>query len=102
MAAWQVEFYVVPRRAIAGAAQPLTRSVLAETRWWSASDLPEDYDRLLSAVGAASDAAPALAAWGPVDGNRVEVQLENGLARSMRVFVDVRRLDSKFGAAVIL
>src|SRR4051812_35655780 len=102
MAVWQVDFFVVPRRAIAGAPQPLTRAVVADTNWWSDAKFPTDFRSRLAALGPATEATPTMEAWGVEDGNRVEVKLDNGRAMSMRVRTDVRRLDSKFGAAVIV
>jgi hypothetical protein len=103
MAVWQVDFYVVPRRALAAAPRPLTPPVLNDTSWWASAGFPVDYGARLAAVApAVPSRTPELETWGPEEGNRVEVWSHGGRVRSMMVHVDVRRLDSKFGAALIL
>lgn len=102
MAAWQTEFHVVPRRALA--ATPLSGAqALAGTRWWAGATLPADYRERLDAAGPRAPAAsPEVEAWGPDDGNRVEVRRDDdGHVASVRVRIDVRRLDAKFAAALI-
>jgi hypothetical protein len=42
-----------------------------------------------------------LETWGAEDGNRVDVWSDGGRVRRVMARVDVRRLDSKFGAALI-
>ena len=101
MAAWQVDFTVVPRRALAahGAAHS---SNLDDTPWWGTHALPPDYQRRLGAItspGASSIAE--LQTWGVEDGNRIDVWSEAGRVRAVIARVDVRRLDSKFGAALL-
>jgi hypothetical protein len=44
---------------------------------------------------------PELETWGPEDGNRVEVRSGEGRVARVHVRVDVRKLDSKFGAALL-
>jgi len=39
--------------------------------------------------------------WGVEDGNRIDVWSEGGRVRAVTARVDVRRLDSKFGAALL-
>lgn len=103
MAIWQVDFHIVPRRALATAPRPLTPAVLDDTDWWMSARFPVDYATRLAAVARAAPSwSPDLEIWGDEDGNRVDVWSIGGHVRSAVARVDVRRLDSKFGAALIL
>jgi hypothetical protein len=101
MAAWQVDFSIVPRRALArGDAARLRPSTGVD--WWSAEALPADYAGKLAAVVSPSSSSNAdVQAWGPDDGNRVEVWSVNGRATMVMARVDVRRLDARFGAMLL-
>jgi hypothetical protein len=101
MAAWQVRFHVLPRSAFAKAA-PLTSATLDETAWWANATLRADYGTRIAAAAAPLVAIdPDVEVWGPAEDNRVEVRSAGGRVRSVRAWVDVRRLDSRFGAAFI-
>jgi hypothetical protein len=101
MAAWQVDFSIVPRRALA-AARAAKRVPATDAEWWGADALPLDYQRKLAAVASpASPEGAALQSWGPEDGNRVDVWSVDGRATMVTARVDVRRLDSKFGAMLL-
>lgn len=101
MAAWQVQFYIIPRRALLSRAT-LDASDLDATPWWATHSLPPDYQRQL---GVAAPVVPSSTAevqtWGPEDGNRIDVWSEHGRVTAIMARVDVRRLDSKFGAALL-
>ena len=101
MAVWQVEFAIVPRRALATKPRvPLSQVVDAD--WWSAERLPSGYSQQLAAVAAVGQSsAPELQTWGEQDGNRVDVRSENGKPVRMTARVDVRRLDARFGAMLL-
>lgn len=101
MAAWQVDFSIVPRRALArGDAARLRPSAGAD--WWSAESLPSDYQGKLAAVASpAASSSADVQSWGPDDGNRVDVWSENGRATMVTARVDVRRLDARFGAMLL-
>jgi hypothetical protein len=102
MAAWQVDFYLVPRAAIGIAATVLTPGELDSTEWWAVAAFPADYQLRLDMVATRGRSWTArLETWGSEDGNRVDVALEDGRVQSVIIRVDVRRLDSKFGAALI-
>jgi hypothetical protein len=101
MAVWQVEFAVVPRRALATAPR-VAISQLIDTNWWSAERLPEGYSQRLGAIAApGSSWTTELQTWGVEDGNRVDVWFENGKPARMTARVDVRHLDAKFGAMLL-
>ena len=101
MAAWQVEFYIIPRRALVSHG-PLDSSDLDRTPWWTTHGLPADYQKRLSAVASAGPSWSAeLQTWGSQDGNRVDVWSEDGRVSAVMARVDVRRLDSRFGAALL-
>ena len=101
MAAWQVEFSVVPRRAIASAGAAALRSS-ADADWWAAESLPSDYQGKLAAVSSlASSSSADVQSWGPEDGNRLDVWLVDGRATKVSARVDVRKLDAKFGAMLL-
>jgi hypothetical protein len=101
MAAWQVDFYIIPRRALMARAK-LDSSDLAATAWWATDTLPPDYQRRLGAVASVGPSSSAdVQTWGSDDGNRIDVLSEQGRVRAITTRVDVRRLDSKFGAALL-
>jgi hypothetical protein len=103
VAAWQVEFYVVPRTAITSVRGPLTPGALADGTWWAGASFPEDYDRLIGAfLPAGSSTDPDAETWGATDGNRIDVRTSGGEVRAVQVRVDVRKLDSMFGAALLI
>jgi hypothetical protein len=101
MAVWQVEFAVVPRRALAAKARVALPAVV-ETDWWATEHLPPGYSQQIAAIAPrGSSWASELQTWGEKDGNRVDVWSENGKATRMLARVDVRRLDARFGAMLL-
>jgi hypothetical protein len=103
MSAWQVVFHIIPRRGLANQPQVLAPAALEETDWWASSSPPVDYMEQLSTVtGAAPTGTDARKSWGPQVGYRIEVRRDAGRVMGIKVFVDVRRLDSRFGAALLL
>jgi hypothetical protein len=101
MAVWQVEFAIVPRRALAAKARVAIAQVI-DTDWWSAERLPVGYAHQLAAVAPPGSSSTAeLQTWGEAEGNRVDLWLENGKATRMTARVDVRRLDARFGAMLL-
>lgn len=102
MAAWQVELHIVPRQALATATHPLTADMVGGTDWWSAQRSPADYRGRLAAVASPGKSGEAaIETWGEEQGNRVDVWSDGGVVRRIIVQVDVRRLDARFGAAVL-
>jgi len=101
MADWQVEFAIVPRRALAAKPRVSLADVI-DTDWWSAEHLPAGYSQQLAAVApAGTSSASERQMWGDEEGNRVDVWSENGKPVRMTARVDVRRLDAKFGAMLL-
>ena len=101
MAVWQVEFAIVPRRALATKPESAVSQIL-DTDWWSDERLPAGYARQIAAIApATSSPAAELQTWGTEDSNRVDVWSENGRATRMIARVDVRRLDARFGAMLL-
>lgn len=101
MAGWQVDFYVIPRRALASFGA-VTASSLDSTSWWATNALPPDYQRRLGAIASSEGpSTPARQTWGAEDGNRIDVWSEGGRVSAVRARVDVRHLDAKFGASLI-
>ena len=102
MAPWQVMFHVVPHRAMAKAPRVLDARIVAETDWWGAgAGLRELRDRVSVLVGPPTRTTPAVESWGAVDGNGVDVHLRDGRVSRVIAHVDVRKLDPKFGAALL-
>src|SRR4051812_15246586 len=101
MAVWQVEFAIVPRRALA--AKPgIGIPQLMVTDWWSAEHLPPGYSQQIGAIALpGSSSTTELQTWGDVDGNRVDVWSERGRATKLTAHVDVRRLDARFSAMLL-
>jgi len=101
MAVWQVEFAIVPRRALA-AKPKVGVSQLMDADWWITERLPSGYSQQLAAiVPPGSSSATEIQTWGEQDGNRVDVWSENGKPSRMTARVDVRRLDARFGAMLL-
>lgn len=101
MAPWQVEFHLVPRRALDGG-QSLTPAILESTAWWKSAKFPPDYRRRLSAFAAVTPMSSTdLERWGAEDADRVDVWSVDGHVSRMTAHVDVRRLNSTFGAALL-
>jgi hypothetical protein len=101
MAAWQVDFSIVPRRALA-ATQLAGQPVTADADWWTAEGPPTGYQGQLAGVASpASSPSSDRQTWGTEDGNRVDVWSVNGRVTTITARVDVRRLDSKFGAMLL-
>ena len=101
MAVWQVEFAIVPRRALATTPRVAIPQVM-DTDWWRSERLPAGYSQQLAAFAApGSSPATERQTWGVEDGNRIDVWSENGKPTRMTARVDVRRLDSKFGAMLL-
>jgi len=101
MAVWQVEFAIVPRRALTTNARVPLSEVMA-TAWWSAERLPPSYAQQLATIAPPGSASGTeRQTWGDEDGNRVDVWSENGKATRMTARVDVRRLDARFGAMLL-
>jgi len=101
MADWQVDFYVVPRNAVTSRSE-LPSAALDDFNWWGASEFPADYQRQLSELAPLGTSTHAeLETWGLADGNRIGVWSADGHVRSVIVRVDVRKLDSRFGAALL-
>ena len=102
MEAWQVVFHVVPHRAMATAPRVLDAGIVATTDWWGAGTAIRDLrDRLEVLVGPPSRTTPTVESWGSADGNGVDVHLSNGRIARVIAHVDVRKLDPKFGAALL-
>jgi len=101
MAVWQVDFAIVPRRALGQNPRALVSEIL-DTDWWRAERLPAGYSQQLTSIApAGSSGTPERQTWGEEDGNRVDVWFENGQATRMTARVDARRLDAKFGAMLL-
>lgn len=101
MAVWQVDFAIVPRRALAATPRVPLRQIL-DSDWWSTQSLPPGYAQQIGAIAPAGSSWTAeLQTWGEEDGNRVDVWFENGRAARISARVDVRRLDAKFGATLL-
>lgn len=102
MAAWQVIFHVVPHRAMATAPRVLDAAIVATTDWWGAgAGTRELRDRLGVLVGPPTRTTPAVESWGTPDGNGVDVHLSGNRITRVIAHVDVRKLDPKFGAALL-
>lgn len=103
MAVWQVDFYLVPQRALATAPRPLAPATMDDTAWWASTPFPADYRVRLGAVAPVRRSrSEDMETWGDEEGNRVDVWSDGGRVRNVMVRVDVRRLDPRFGAALLV
>ena len=101
MALWHVDFQLFPRQAVAASAD-LTTGALREAASWATVAFPSDYRARLAPVAPpAKSSQPDVEAWGPEEGNRIEVWSTDGRVRRVVARVDLRRLDSRFGAALL-
>jgi hypothetical protein len=101
MAAWQVDFAIVPRRALVHAGGTKTQPA-TDVDWWKADALPSNYQGKLAAVASpASSQSEELQSWGVEDGNRVDVWSVAGRVTTVTARVDVRKLDAKFAAMLL-
>jgi hypothetical protein len=101
MADWQVEFAIVPRRALAGTGPASPGNVIA-LEWWNSGTLPADFTKHLASIApAAASGTTEVQRWGEPEGNHVDVWSADGRVTRVIARVDVRRLDSKFGAMLL-
>lgn len=101
MAVWQVDFVLIPRRALATTPR-LPLSELLETDWWNSARLPSHHERQLEAIiPSGSSWTTDLQTWGTEDGNRIDLWLDQGRPARMVARVDVRHLDAAFGAKLL-
>ena len=102
MAVWQVDFEIIPDRMLRAIPGPLAPRAVATTRWWEGVPLPPDARARLDGMAPRGHSrTPGLETWGTEDGNRVDVWSEGGVVTNVGARVDVRRLDAKFGAALL-
>ena len=102
MAPWQVIFHVVPHRAMAKAPRVLDAGIVSTTEWWSdGTGTRELREKLGALIGPPSRTSPTVESWGTADGNGVDVHLSNAGITRIIAHVDVRKLDPKFGAALL-
>jgi len=102
MAAWQVEFFIIPRRALESSPSPIPAQMLDSVAWWAGVPLPAAYRaRLGVAATPVPSSTPEVEAWGAADQNYVEVSSEVGRPVRVRARVDVRQPDAKFAAGLI-
>ena len=101
MAAWQVHFSIVPRRAFA-AANAAKQLPSADADWWAGETLPSDFRGKLAAVASPAPSSKTdVQTWGTEDGNRIDVTTVDGRATMVTARVDVRRLDARFSAMLL-
>lgn len=98
-----VDFDILPSKALRGAAGVLDPDTLANTPWWQGVSLPPDFRSWLDGIAPKGPAQqPGTEGWGPMDGNRMEVRSSGAGVTNIRARVDVRRLDARFGAALLV
>ncbi|MFL5562161.1 MAG: hypothetical protein ACJ79K_11850 [Gemmatimonadaceae bacterium] len=87
---------------MAKAPRVLDAAIVSTTEWWSAgAGTREPQEKLGALIGPASRTNPTIESWGSADGNGVDVHLANGRIMRIIAHVDVRKLDPKFGAALL-
>ena len=82
MAVWQVEFAIVPRRALTTTPR-VTLSQILDTDWWTSERLPAGYSQQLAAIAPAGSARttehqtwgepPLFHLWRRLDGKPVDL-----------------------------
>lgn len=98
-----VDFDLIPRSALQGTSGRLSADDLARTPWWQGVALPRDYRSWLDGIASkAASRDPQVELWGQPDGNRIEVISHDGAVTNILARVDVRRLDARFGAALLV
>ena len=102
MAPWQVIFHIVPHRAMATAPRVLDAERVAATKWWNSAPAARELrEKLGMLIGAPALTSATVERWGTTDGNGVDVHLADGRVTRVLAHVDVRKLDPKFGAALL-
>ena len=102
MAPWQVSFQIIPHRAMKAAPRALTAAVVRGTDWWGVGVVPPDLrERLAAVAGPAARTTPGVERWGTAEGNGIDVHLVGTRISRIVAHVDVRKLDSKFAAALL-
>ena len=102
MAPWQVTFQIVPHRAMQAAPRALTAELIRTTDWWGIGAVAPDLrERLAAVAGPAARTAPGVERWGNAEGNSIDVHLAGTRVARIIAHVDVRKLDSKFAAALL-
>lgn len=102
MALWQVDFALVPRRALESARAELRSADVMDVDWWGDAMLPSKYAaRIAQFAAPAKSWADDLQTWGKDDGDRIDVWSDDGSPRQVHVRVDVRKLDAKFAAGLL-
>jgi hypothetical protein len=102
MAAWQVEFFVIPKRMLTSVPSPIPVSLLGTLAWWADVELPSDYRARLAATATPVQVAGHdVEIWGSQDSNCIEVSKEAGRPIRVRASIDVRQPDAKFAAGLI-
>lgn len=91
----------MPRRAFGVAPPVLTPAALGATDWWATAPFPPDHRMLLDGIGRIIE-SPGAEAWGEDDGNQVRVVSAGGRVSRMTARADVRLLDARFGAALLM
>ena len=104
MAPWQASFQVVPHRVMAKAPRVLDAQAVASTEWWrttSAASAAALRETLNALMGQTSRAGAGVEQWGTTEGNGVELRSAEKQLVQIVARVDVRKLDPRFGAALL-
>jgi hypothetical protein len=100
MTPWLVEFHLVPRPR---SPQGNTVARGQPGAWNAERPLPPDFARRITALGLPADesARGATRAWGRPDGNQIEIREDGAGQTTVRVAVDMRKLDPGFAAGLL-
>ena len=96
-----VDFEIIPNMALRGGSGVPDPDTLASTPWWQGVPLPTDFRSWLDAMGPKRD-VPGSETWGQPNGSRMEVRSSARGVATIRARVDVRRLDARFAAALLV
>lgn len=99
-----VDFDIIPTRALRGGPGRLSADALVNTPWWQGVPLPPEFRSWLDGIAKRDPSrAPPSEMWGEAGGNRIEViSSDGGATTNILARVDVRRLDARFGAALLV
>ncbi len=101
-APWQTVFQVVPHRAIAKAPRLPDARTVSSTEWWRSS--PDSATTLRATLGALvgpmASSGNGVERW-TAGGSSVELHSAGGVLTQVIARVDVRKLDPRFGAALL-
>jgi hypothetical protein len=104
MAIWQYDIAAVPRVPITSVCGNVPTDVPPELfdsrNWWSETRGPDETE-LSALLPDSSSWSQSIKAWGPSDGNRIELHFDKGELFEVRILMDLREPSKQFLCAIV-